>query len=194
MINSKVEKIILRHKDKRAIVFIDDANMFYAQRRAGWKIDWSKFSQFIHQYFEIIQIRYYMGIYPDYPEFRGKRSRIEKFAKKLERLGFQTIQRPLKKIFDDHKEGEFHFKCDFDAQMGFDIGFLSSQFDLAIVVSGDSDFVWIDKELRQKGKQVLFFCYRELAPWEIYRATHIFFEEIRSLVELAEKKNTPTRG
>ena len=45
--NKSVEKIIIKYKNKKTGVFIDDANIFHSQKRLGWKLDWGKVKKFI---------------------------------------------------------------------------------------------------------------------------------------------------
>lgn len=153
--DKKVEKILQRYKGKKIGVFIDDANMFHSQKRAGWSVDWKRFRDFLGENFNIKFIKYYRGIY----------SRNEKISKKiienhrrygqiLRRRGFEIIHRNLKKIYVDKK--------------------------------------YLNKRLEELNKNFLVVCFEYNAPWEFFRLTHIFFEEIEEEVRLI--KNTPRRG
>ena len=173
--NRKAKKILDRYRGKRAGVFIDDANMFHAQREAGWFIDWERFKNFLEANFKVKFIKHYN----------------ELFAKNLQRIGLEVIKKPLKKIYLDHTKTKFKYKCDFDAEIGFDIGINASKFDLAIIVSGDSDFVCLARRLPEYRKHFLMVCFKFKAPWEVYRIHHLFVEHIRHLIEKEkEKKRT----
>ena len=61
---NKTEKILEKIKGKRVGIFIDDANLFYMQKRIGWKIDWLKFKKFLNGYVKEGIYAYYIGMPP----------------------------------------------------------------------------------------------------------------------------------
>jgi uncharacterized LabA/DUF88 family protein len=153
--------------------------MFHSQKRVGWLIDWGRFKDLFEKKFKVKFIKYY----------RGRYSRREKIAKKirdkhnhygeiLRRVGFEVIHRDLKKIYKNKKREEFFYKCDFDAEIGFDIASAIKKVDLVVLVSGDSDFASLSIKLQENKKSFLVICFKFNAPWEFFRLSHIFFEEI----------------
>lgn len=191
--DKKAEKILRKHKGKRAGVFIDDANMFHTQREVGLKIDWRKFKKFLEKNFKVQFIKYYRGVYPRNEKIPKKvKENHQYYGQVLKRIGFEVIHRNLKKIYIDKKRTKFIFKCDFDGEMGFDIAKNLKAIDLVILVSGDSDFAFLAHKLQLDKKNFLVICFQFKAPWEFYRVSHIFLEEIKE--EVLDKKNTPRRG
>lgn len=184
----KAEKILRKYKNKRVGVFIDDANMFHAQREVGWVIDWKKFKNFLEANFRVKFIRHYIGIYPEGNGAQKSRKKNELFAKNLQKIGLKVVKKPLKKIYLDRAKTKFKYKCDFDAEIGFDIGINVSSFDLAIVVSGDSDFIGLARRLPEYRKHFLMICFKFKAPWEVYKIHHFFVEDIKDLIEKTQKK------
>lgn len=190
--NKKIEGILKKYKNRRAGVFIDDANMFHTQREAGWMIDWRKFKQFLEENFKVKFIKYYRGVYSKNEKIPKKvKEKHQRYGRILRRIGFEVIHRNLKKIYLDKKKTKFVYKCDFDAEIGFDIAINLKKIDLIILVSGDSDFAYLAKKLPEFNKVFLVVCFKFKAPWEFYRLSHIFFEEIE---EVRLIKNTPRRG
>ncbi len=191
--NKKAEIILRKYKGKRTGVFIDDANMFHTQREVGLKIDWRKFKKFLEKNFKVKFIKYYRGVYPRNEKVSKKiRENHQGYVRILRRAGFKVVHRDLKKIYVNKEKTKFIYKCDFDAEIGFDIAENLKVIDLAILVSGDSDFAFLANKLQQDKKNFLVICFQFKAPWEFYRVSHIFLEEIRE--EVLGKKNTPRRG
>ncbi len=192
--NKKAERILRKYKNKRAGIFIDDANMFHSQRRVGWFIDWRKFKKFLEENFKVQFIRYYRGVYSKNEKIPKKiRENHQRYGQILKRIGFEIVIRSLKKIYIDKRKTKFLYKCDFDAEIGFDIATYLKKINLIILVSGDSDFASLSDKLREKRKNFLIVCFRFNAPWEFYRLSHIFFEELEE-VRLDKNKKTPLAG
>ena len=74
-----------------ARVYIDGANMFYAQKKLGWFFDWEKIRKRLLKNYKIKKINFYIG------EKEGDRSQ-EKFRKKLRSFGFKIHTKPLKRV------------------------------------------------------------------------------------------------
>ena len=188
--NGKVRALINRYTGKKIGVFIDDANMFHSQKRAGWRIDWRRFKAFLDSFFDLGFVKYYRGIYPEAAPIKPEvREKHERFSFLLEKIGFSVIKRELKKIYLGRNS--FIYKCDFDAEIGFDIARSLRRLDLVILVSGDSDFKFLATKLSRLKKGFIVFCFRKNSPWEFYRISHVFLEEIKDEVEL---KTPPCGG
>lgn len=179
----KVKEILEKFKGKKAVVFIDDANIFHLQQETNIRIGWKALKIFFQNYFQVLSINYYRGYYPKseiiLPETLLKH---KKFDEILEKIDFKIIGRPLKKIFTDSKKSKYIYKCDFDGEIGYDIAENLAKSDLIILLSGDSDFTFLADKLNRQNKKLLIVCFRYKAPWEFLRLTHIFFEEIQNEV------------
>lgn len=178
-----------KYKDCRVGVFVDDANMFHTQREAGLKIDWGKFKSFLEENFKVGFIKYYRGVYSKSEAVpKEVRKKHLRYASILRRIGFEVISRDLKKIYTDKKKTKFVYKCDFDAEIGFDVAANLQKIDLVILVSGDSDFVCLSRKLVGCEKGFLAVCFEYKAPWEIRKIHHIFLEDLEEK-EIFRKKN-----
>jgi uncharacterized LabA/DUF88 family protein len=165
--------------DKSVGIFIDDANMFYIQKEVGWKIDWNKFRNLILKYFKNVKFQYYLGM----PLEKDKKTKNQKIQLDLEKIGFSVKTKPLKKIFIDNKRKEFKYKCNFDVEMALDVARMIDKLDVVIVISGDSDFLAVKDFCVEKHKVYLTICFERRVPWEIRKMKHVFFEEIKSMVQ-----------
>lgn len=148
-------------------IYIDGANMFYTQKRLGWSVDWKKVKDFIEQEKDVIEWRYYVGV-------KDGDEKMLKYLKYLDFVGFNTITKPLKKIkisdvevsFQDSEE-KFIYKANFDVEMTADILLEKFKLDEIIIFSGDSDFKYLVKKLKDSGLKVSVFSSRKTISWEL---------------------------
>lgn len=181
--NKKAEEVLEQFKGKTAGVFIDDGNIFHLQRESGVKIDWKKFKNLLSNYFNIWQIRYYRGVYPPNWKVSGEvLNKHRNFEEILKTDNYKLIPRFIKKIYTNKRKNLFEYKCDFDGEIGFDIGKNLENFEVAVIVSGDSDFAFLEKRLKKLGKRFLAICFKFRVPWEFITLKHVFFEDIKDLV------------
>jgi len=178
--------ILKQLKNKRAAIFIDDANLFYMQKRVGWEIDWERTKKFFEDNLQSAIWFYYLGM----PLTEKGRFENEKLKEKLTKIGFQVKTKPLKKIYLDDQKVDFKHKCNFDVEIAFDVARHIAEIDLAIVMSGDSDFLEAKNYCLENKKGFLITCFEERVAWEIRRVYHLFFEDIRGFVS---KKINPDK-
>jgi uncharacterized LabA/DUF88 family protein len=177
--DNKIEKILEKLKDKRIGIFIDDANLFYIQKRIGWKIDWLKFKKFLDGYIKESVYTYYIGM----PPMGQARLENERIKKELKDISFVVRTKPLKKIYLDDKKIDFKNKCNCDVEIAFDIARNIEKFDSIIIVSGDSDFLEAKNFCIERSKGFLIMCFEERVAWEIRRVYHLFFEDIKEIIK-----------
>ncbi|MEK7172699.1 MAG: NYN domain-containing protein [Patescibacteria group bacterium] len=92
--NELSDEILEKFRNKKVAIFIDDANLFYMQKRIGWEIDWQKTKQFFEKYTTNSQWFYYLGM-----PLAGKgRFENEKLKEELSTIGFSVKTKLLKKF------------------------------------------------------------------------------------------------
>lgn len=171
--------ILESNKNKRTGIFVDDANLFYIQRKIGWKVDWQKLKRFLEDYGELKLCRYYMGM----PAEGKPRLENERIKNELEKIGFKVVTKPLKKIYLNNQRIDFKYKCNFDVEIAFDITRNIENLDFVIIASGDSDLLEAKNFCLERGKSFAMMCFKERVAWEIRRIHHIFFEEIAEFIK-----------
>ncbi len=171
--------------NSKAKVFIDGSNIFHAQKKLGWFVDWTKVREHLESDYQILEWRYYIGVKDQDPGMVG-------FLKYLNAIDVKAITKPLKKIVLDHAdfhvriaEQKYVYKANFDVEITSDILLDSSQADQIILFSGDSDFVYLVKRLRDLGKKVAVYSSRKTIAWELKleAAKVIFIEDIKEKIQ-----------
>jgi len=148
-------------------VYIDGANMFYAQKKLKWSIDWKKIKDYVERNNEVVDWRYYAGVKDD-------DEKMPKYLRYLNAIGFNTFTKPLKKIkiSDDEIAFEIHktnyiYKANFDVEITADILLDKSKVEEIIIFSGDSDFRYLVKKLKDAGKKVIIYSSKKTISWEL---------------------------
>jgi len=164
----------------KAKVFIDGANMFYTQKSLGWTISWKNVISFLENKFDVLETRYYTGLKED-------DNKMLKYLRYLDKIGFSTITKILKKIkiSNTGETAHFIFKANFDVEITADILLDKSKLDGIIIFSGDSDFGYLVKKLKDIGKLVYIFSSRRTISWELklIASNVIYLEDIRKEIQ-----------
>jgi leucyl-tRNA synthetase family protein len=172
---------LLKNKP-RAAVFIDDANLFYAQKKAGWRVDLKKLKKIFEENFFLINVNYYLTI-PDKKDsaYLKTKSFIKKIKNNYGRfLNIKT--KPLKYIYD-HQLKKVVKKGNVDAEILIDALGDVDNYDIAIIVSGDSDYLSLAEKLLERGKKVLFVGFEWNMAWELRQKKHLYLNRIREKIE-----------
>ena len=168
----------------KAKVYVDGANIFYAQKKMGWILDWVKVKNLFENGREILEWRYYVGL-------READEKMLKYFRYLNAIGFIAISKPLKKIqvkdftkFPQAKPTGYIFKSNFDVEMSLDMVLDKANFSDIILFSGDSDFDFTVKKLRDLGKDTTVVASKKTLSWELKLACAkvLYLEDLRSKI------------
>ncbi len=142
---------------KKVAIFIDGGNFYRRIRQdslipKGTKFDYLKFAEFLSRGRIVSSKSYYIGIVRNYNKTQESQKLVEsqqKLLSNLEKIGY-TIKRG--KIVYDNKIREKGV----DVQIAIDlvIGASENKYDVAIIVSSDTDLIPAIKYVRSKGKLV----------------------------------------
>lgn len=150
-------------------IYIDGANIFYTQKRLGWSIDWKKAKDYLEKDREVVEWRYYVGL-------RDDDEKMQKYLRYLNKIGFNTITKQLKKIRISNGEKDFIYKANFDVEITTDILLDKFKVEEIIVFSGDSDFLYLIKKLKDLGIKVSICASKKTISWELkLSGSHIFY-------------------
>lgn len=159
-----------------AKAYVDGANMFYAQKKVGWSLDWAKIKNVLRSDRSIVEWRYYVA-------FKDGDEKMQSYLRYLDAIGFVAVTKPLKKINLQHSG--FMYKANFDVEMTADILLDKTNIDEVVIFSGDSDFKYLVEKLKDTGKKVTVFAFRKTIAWELKLAASkiIYLDGLKDEIE-----------
>ena len=166
----------------KTLAFIDASNLFYGgEKSLGWKIDYRKLLAYLKQKYAVRAAYYFGGVEAhgfrfDFlncdtvpldalevylkrlikdtgSEKAGPHLQRVKFYRKLEKFGYTLVLKPVKSYRQD--DGTIRRKANCDVDMAFYLMKEMVNFNRALILSGDGDFLPVLKYLRKRGKEVL---------------------------------------
>jgi uncharacterized LabA/DUF88 family protein len=160
--NEKCYHGAMRRKSKKRQVyaFIDSQNLNVSVQRDGWKMDWKKFRQYLADEFRVTQAYMFIGYMPEH----------ENLYEQMHHAGYMVV---LKPTFDmtrvrqadtkqyivgagEHvkksQEEERHIKGNVDADLVLWAMKEISNYNQAIIVSGDGDYYSLVEYLEEQKK------------------------------------------
>ena len=177
-IEAKIKEILKSTEGKKLGVFCDGANLFYGKQKYGWQVDFEKFKKFIGQYCDLQFVNYYLAIPAKNDNaFNG----TQRFLDKIK--SFVNIKsKELKYIAVG---GQLLKKGNMDIEIVLDTVRTIDKLDMAIVMSGDSDFLELKNYIvRDKKKKIIFLGYEKNMGWELRQCKHIYLEKIKDDIYL----------
>lgn len=161
----------------KVYVFIDGANIFYAQRSLGWRISYEKFIKYLRKECgKQTKCFVYIATIPE-------NEKQKKFLDLLDILGYIVRTKPIKVI--TVKNGQKLWKGNLDIELALEMYDTAASFDTVILVSGDSDFATALDKMKQKGKRVLVISTKNHISKElIERSKFIDLKKLKREIKL----------
>lgn len=148
--------------------------MYYAQKALGMWIDWVELEKYLKKQNDILQINYYVGL-------KGRIS-DNKFLKKLKKIKFHLITKPIKTYKLDG--GISREKANFDVEITADALIYPKKYDILILLSGDSDFLYLVNILKKRDIKTIVYSSRKFLAWEYkFKTEYHFIEELPILTK-----------
>lgn len=158
----------------RVAVFIDGNNLFHAARFHNIDIDYNKLLRILLGDGRLLRAFFYTGV-------DAGAERQQGFLLWMRRNGFRVVQKDLKTFHDGTR------KANLDVEIAVDMLSLAGQYDTAILVSGDEDFVYAVNAVAYKGCRVEVAGFRSnTAPRLIDVAD--FFIDLGEIAETVRKE------
>ncbi|MBI4092666.1 MAG: NYN domain-containing protein, partial [Candidatus Kerfeldbacteria bacterium] len=166
-------------------LFVDDANLYHAQKKAGWRLDYHKIRQQLAKHFDVRFVNYYAAEPAPCDTNRAKSLRY--FGKIRSAVTLKLKQ--LKYI----KAGSRLIpKGDVDVDIAMDVARRINNLDVVAIMSGDSDYIPVRDYALSQGKKVIFLAYNSTMAWELRQGKYVSLDTVRAHVELgSNKKTTP---
>ena len=164
------------HFMERVSIFVDGANMYYAQKKLGWYIDFRK----VLQYFghdaghAVSEAYYYTGA-----DTQSK-NRDNAFHEYLMYSGYTVRTKAIKQMVDDNT-GDIVEKANLDIELVIDMFNTVTLYDTCILMSGDSDFERALELVRTKGKRIGVVAHPDMTARELRNVAGRNFFDLRDL-------------
>jgi len=165
-------------KKLKVKVFIEGSNIYFAQKKMGLWLDWVKVKQYLNKTYHVLEIRYYIGVRKNDPG-------VQPFLRKLGKIGFVIISKPVKIIIEE--SGKKIEKANFDVEITGDVLKSLEEVNAVVIFSGDSDFEYLVKLVHEKGKQVFVYSSKKTLSWELKLSADRYFL-LENLSQLTKDK------
>lgn len=164
-------------------LFVDGSNMFHAQRKMGFFIDFGKLKNHFSSGSKLFDAFYYMGV-TSLPMPESK----QRFYDYLIFNKYTVRVKTVKTVYDD-KSGNPVQKCNLDIEMVIDLFDFIKSYDKAILFTGDGDFERVIQTLRTRGKLVDVVSCKGMIAREIANEANnvIYLEDHRRYIERTDK-------
>jgi uncharacterized LabA/DUF88 family protein len=144
-------------------VFIDASNVWEAQKAKGRFFDLQKLKKFLAKEYAAKELKiYYYTAFPAQGTREYSLDGRHKFYYVLEHvLGFVVRKKELKRIeVEEYKGRKYREKGNMDVEMTIDVVQELKNFDVAVLFSGDCDFLALVNLVRSVGKKVYIYSSR----------------------------------
>ncbi|WP_456403127.1 LabA-like NYN domain-containing protein [Persephonella sp.] len=158
-------KIVYRYPNEKVAIFIDGGNMFHVSNHYQIKINYKKLVDILRKDRWLLRAYFYTGIPTgDLPkEVREQFKRQQGFLNELQNIGIKVKTIPLKRT------PEGYIEKGIDILLATDMVSLAfrNAYDTAVLVSGDSDYVPVVKEIQELGKRVENATFKRTSSYEL---------------------------
>ena len=162
-------KIVIPRMERVAL-FIDGINLWYAQQKLNYRIDYLK----LRDYWvrepgqELYNAFFYTGHHAQPEEEK------QQFLDMLINNNYTLRTKTVKTLYDPIQKKDV-YKCNLDVEIVIDMMNTDSMYDVAVLVSGDGDFERAVEVLRSRGKRVYASCCRAMTSRDLLNAVDRFF-------------------
>src|SRR3989338_4003504 len=185
-------------KTNKALILIDDANLYYASKKVGWSIAYDRFYQWFHANFSVLDIYFFGGIiskkafFDRHPnksidDFRKEKEAREGFFKFLRKVGYKVRPKEVASLYDS-TEAVYKRKCNVDVEIVITALDRLADYDELILCSGDGDFEKLLRYVKGKHKKATVIAFKARCSNQLQLAANRFisFEGIRQEVQKQE--------
>lgn len=176
MLNQKMEE------EGVIYVFIDASNLWAAQKAKGKFFDYEKLRNFIKEKFcgKFTEVFYYAAYPANGTRDYNLNSRHKFFTFLKKGLKFIIRKKELKRISIATPEGEtIEEKGNMDVEITIDALHHIKKYDVAVLFTGDSDFLALVTYLRSRDKKVYIFSSKNNISEELRTGGNGYFDVLR---------------
>lgn len=136
-----LEKRTIEKVDEHNFAFIDAQNLYKSLIKSGWKLDYFKFRKYLQKKFGVVKAIVFIG----------KQNRYKGQYAMYHKAGFELVYKDAVPYKD--KDGKITMKANVDVDLTVGVlGTYIDQYDKAVIISGDGDFLPLYFYLKNIGK------------------------------------------
>lgn len=162
--------------EERVMIFIDGSNLFHGIRHLNIKVDYFKLVEFLRESRRLVRAYFYTAVPQERDVKKGtpEWDSLQRQKRFLDELSFSGIKVKLAKL-RRLPSGEFLEK-EVDIMLATDMLSLAYQnaYDTAILVSGDSDFIYTVEEVQRIGKRVENATFKKTSSYNLRKVCDRF--------------------
>lgn len=136
--------------EESVYAFIDSQNLNVGTQKFGWKMNWAKFRKFLEEQYGVTKAYMFIGYIPE----------NESLYEQMHDAGYMVVLKPtfdmtkprIEHVEGEKKEDEKPIKGNVDAELVLWAMKEMSNYNKAIIVSGDGDFYSLVEYLEGKGR------------------------------------------
>lgn len=164
----------------KTLIFIDAANLEKSVKDLDWKVNYRRLKAYLRDSCDLQEIRFYTVSF-------GNAGHNE-FLDSLRAKNYRVITKPLKIIKDNRLPGGEERKANFDVEIAVDAMELLERYNTIILFSGDSDFDYLLKKLRDKDKYTIVISTKHHIAKELIRSSNKYFDLRKLKNRIARKQ------
>ncbi|MDD3085291.1 MAG: NYN domain-containing protein [Candidatus ainarchaeum sp.] len=150
----------VKKQQNNVYVFIDASNIWETQKAKGKFLDFEKLKKYIIKEFNVNLIKFFY--YTAYPKNGTREYNLDgkhhffTFLKKG--LGFEVRKKELKRITIINEQGQsIKEKGNMDVEITMDAMYHLNKYNIALLFSGDSDFLSLLSHIKNNNKKIVIF-------------------------------------
>jgi len=165
--------------NKTIYVFIDASNLWQAQKAKGRFFDYEKLPAYLKEKFSggKIKVFYYTAYPADGTRSYSIDSKHKFFTFLKKGLGFAVIKKELKRIHIAEGNGDaIKEKGNMDVEITIDALHHIDKYDIAVLFSGDADFLALVSYLKNRDREVYVFSSKNNISQELRTGGNGYFD------------------
>lgn len=172
-----------KSNNQRVYAFIDSQNLNVSVQKLGWKMDWRKFRKFLEDKYGVNKALMFIGYVPEF----------EDMYMQLHDAGYAVVLKPTFDMTKPRNDGsdspdkkdsdDKPVKGNIDADLVLWAMKEISNYDKAVIVSGDGDFYSLVEYLEEKGRLL-----KLLAPSAHYSGLYNRFDQYIDRIDQHKKQ------
>jgi len=175
------KEVVKNYLKGEILVVIDAANLENSVKAMDWWIDYIKLKNLFQK--NLVEIRYYCVSYNNMEQ--------NKFFAFLKKQGYKLVTKPVKIIKAPERDTGSLRKANFDVEITYDVVEKINEFDTLVLFSGDSDFEYLIKKIKGKGKRVIVISSKHHISKELIRHSYKYIDLKKLKESIERKKESP---